>query len=63
MNDFVDWFVRVLLVAAWSTGTVYLFKHPSDMNFATWGTVSTAMVSAYHWLTVRDQKIPDAREG
>lgn len=47
------------VAAAWAAATVYLFKHASDVNFATWGTISATMVGVYHWICIRDSKQED----
>jgi hypothetical protein len=48
------------LVAIFVASTVFLFKYPTGMNFATWATVATASGSIYHTLCIRDDKRPDA---
>lgn len=49
----------VLVSSAWVASTVFIFKHASEINFATWSTFSGAIISAYHWLCQRDDKTPD----
>lgn len=49
-------FVAQLATAA----TVYLFLHPSNTAFGTWGTILTTVGGIFHWLTVKDSKQPDA---
>jgi hypothetical protein len=49
----------VLVTGAWVASTVYLFRHPSDMNFATWATLCGTMTGFYHYMTQRDDKTPD----
>jgi hypothetical protein len=41
--------------------TVFVFKHPDAINFATWATVVGGLISAYHWMVIRDSKIGDAK--
>jgi hypothetical protein len=48
-----------LLSGAWFASTVFIFKYHTEINFATWATFSGAIISAYHWLIVRDDKTPD----
>jgi hypothetical protein len=55
-----DLFVMLLVSAMWVAGTVYLFIHASDMNFATWMGGSGTMTGFYHWTMMKDQKVPDA---
>lgn len=64
MNDARDWFVMILVAAIWIAGTVFLFLHHSQPAiFATWCGLCTTMGGLYHWLTLRDQKVPDAGDG
>lgn len=50
-----------LVTVMWCAGTVFLFKHPEIMNFATWAGLGATMTGVFHWLTVRDAKQPDAQ--
>lgn len=58
----VDWFVMLLFAAAWVVATVWLFKYPSVPAFGIWAGMLATMGSVYHWLVVRDQKLPDANQ-
>lgn len=49
-----------LITCGWCVSSVYLFCHPTDMNFATWGTFSAVVIAAYRWIDFKDSKIPDA---
>lgn len=51
----------VLVTGAWVASTVYLFRHPSDMNFATWATLCGTMTGFYHFMTVKDDKTKDCQ--
>lgn len=56
-----DWFVMILWAAVWVAGTVFLFlHHDHPAVFVTWCGLCTTMGGLYHWLMVRDQKVPDA---
>lgn len=55
-----DWFVLAHVNIGWAAATVFLFLYPTSGNFMTWAGVSTTIVGVYHWITMRDQKIPDA---
>jgi hypothetical protein len=55
-----DWFVIAYLSALMGAATRYLFIHPSDMNFATWGTILGTGLGGYHWMVFIDSKRPDA---
>lgn len=55
-----DWFVVLLVAAAWTAATAFIFMHPDTANFVTWATVTSAMTGFYHFMMVRDSKIPDA---
>lgn len=59
IRDLRDHVVMVLVSSAWIASTVYIYKHPSDMNFATWATLCGTMTGFYHFMCVRDDKIPD----
>lgn len=58
--DAKDWFVIVLLALGWAASTVFIFLHPEIANFVTWSTFSGAVLSAYHWLVIKDSKTADA---
>jgi hypothetical protein len=58
--DLRDWFIILLHAGMWTAGTVFIFKHPSEVNFATWGTLGATMTGAYHWMVIRDSKQKDA---
>lgn len=58
-RDWRDVAVLTLVSAAMASATVYLFKHPSDAAFGIWGTIFTTTVTAYHWLVMHDDKVPD----
>jgi hypothetical protein len=60
LRDFRDDAVMGLVTAAWISATVFLFIHPSEVNFATWATFSATICGVYHWLCVFDDKRPDA---
>jgi hypothetical protein len=58
--DVRDWVVIGLMAGIQVSATVFLFKFPTAMNFGTWATVCGGLVSAYHWLVIRDSKEKDA---
>lgn len=58
--DTRDWFVMLLVAGAWIAGTVFLFLHASAPVFATWGSICATMTGFYHWIVIRDSKVPDA---
>jgi hypothetical protein len=39
---------------------VYLFIHPSDTNFGICVGGCGAVYAAYHWICIKDSKVPDA---
>lgn len=59
--DIRDWLVIVLVAFIMAVATLYLFSHPSPMAFATWGGVAATVSTMYHWLILKDSKVPDAR--
>lgn len=60
VTQHTDLIVFLLVSLAWVAGTTFLFMHPSDMNFGTWAAFSTTITGVYHWIVMKDQKIPDA---
>lgn len=58
--DARDWAVIGLMAAIQLAATVFIFKHPEAINFATWATVVGGLISAYHWMVIRDSKEKDA---
>ncbi len=60
-GDLRDTFVMLLVAQVWVASTVYLFLHPSEPVFVTWSGLCTTMGGIYHWICVRDDKIPDTR--
>ena len=58
--DTRDWIVIGLMGLIQGAATVFVFKHPDAMNFATWATVCGTLVTAYHWIVVKDSKQADA---
>ena len=56
-----DYLIVALLLLTAGAATVYLFSHPDGLSFGAWCTLMGTMVPCYHWLTVRDSKIPDAQ--
>jgi hypothetical protein len=58
--DVRDWLVVLLVAVTWIAATAFLFTHPDVANFATWAAVISTVTGLYHFLVVRDSKIPDA---
>ena len=50
----------LVVTAVLGAGTVYLFIHPGDIAFGTWGGIVTTITGVYHWLNIRDSKEKDA---
>lgn len=48
------------MAAMHGSATAYLFLHPTDGNFVTWGTITGATLTGLHWLTVKYDKDNDA---
>lgn len=59
-SDIRDVLVFVLVSAAWIVATIFLFKHATDFNFATWAALCATITSAYHWIIMKDDKQTDA---
>lgn len=60
LRDFRDDAVMALVTAAWIAATVFIFLYHTEVNFATWATFSATICGVYHWLTISDDKRPDA---
>jgi uncharacterized membrane protein len=58
--DTRDWVVIILMAIIEIAGIVFIFKHPEIANFVTFGTMMGALISAYHWMVIRDSKQADA---
>lgn len=68
--DIRDWAILVLMALAGLVSDVFLFVtlHQAGTAqlgaavaaFATWGTFHAALLSAYHWMVIRDSKEKDA---
>jgi hypothetical protein len=58
--DFRDWFIMAHVNAAGIAATVFLFKHPDALNFATWAGMLATIVGFYHWAVIKDSKTADA---
>jgi hypothetical protein len=58
--DIRDWFVLGCISFVGLAATVFLFVHPSPTNFATFAGLQVTLMSAYHWMVVRDSKEKDA---
>lgn len=58
-TDWRDVAVLVIFTAGFAAATTYLFKHPSDMNFATFAALFGTLSAAYHWIITYDSKHPD----
>jgi uncharacterized membrane protein len=55
-----DWFVIGHVAMIMTAATAFLFMYPNAEDFATWGGVVATTGGLYHWIMVRDSKIPDA---
>ena len=58
--DTRDWVVIGLMGAIQLAATVFVFAHPDVVNFATFATLTGTLITAYHWVIVKDQKEKDA---
>lgn len=59
-NDCRDWFVMAVITLAVVAGTTYLFLYHGEGVFVAWCGLISTVGGIYHWLNVRDQKVPDA---
>jgi O-antigen/teichoic acid export membrane protein len=58
--DTRDWIIVISTAGIQLAATVFLFKHPDPVNFATWAAVCGTLAGVYHLLVVRDSKEKDA---
>jgi hypothetical protein len=55
-----DWYVIIAISIIGIVASTFLFEHPSEANFVTWGTMQGVIVGAYKWIDYKDSKVPDA---
>jgi hypothetical protein len=55
-----DYMIMGSITGILITASIYIFTHPSDVNFASWCGLIATVVGVYHWLRVIDDKRPDA---
>jgi hypothetical protein len=57
----------VLVAVIWGACSVFIFLFGTRDNavllLGAYGTICTILSGVFHWLLVRDSKIPDARSG
>lgn len=56
--DARDWYAMVHIGGVLVAATVFLFKHPDVFN--QWCVFVGTVGGIFHWLVIRDQKVPDA---
>lgn len=56
-----DWVILGLVNSILGVATIYLYLHPSDTNFLSWCGLVTTVTGVYHWISYRDDKVPDAQ--
>lgn len=58
ITDIKDWYVMLHMGGVLLASTVFVFLHPEHFNvYCTFvGTVG----AIFHWLVIRDDKVPDA---
>lgn len=57
--DIRDWIIVISMAGIQVAATVFIFKHPETLNFATWATVTGTLAGSYHWANLKDSKTPD----
>jgi hypothetical protein len=58
--DARDWVIIGLMAAIEGAAIAFVFKHWDPLNFATFATLSGTLISAYHWMVIKDSKTKDA---
>ncbi len=65
--DARDWFVMILVAVIWLACTVFIFRFGARDNavalLGAYGTICTILAGVFHWLLVKDSKVPDACRG
>jgi hypothetical protein len=56
--DAKDWYVMLHMGGALTASTYFVFLHPEHFN--TYCTFVGAVGAIFHWLVIRDDKVPDA---
>lgn len=56
--DAKDWYVMLHMGGALGASTVFVFLHPE--HFPAYCTFVGSIGAIFHWLCVRDDKVPDA---
>jgi len=60
-KDWRDYMTYVFTGAILTIASVYVWHHPSDINFATWATVCGTLSCILKWLDITDDKQRDAQ--
>jgi hypothetical protein len=60
-RDFTDVAVLTLISAGFLASWMYVFMHPGDTAYVACVGGTGAWGCVFHWLTIRDQKVPDAQ--
>ena len=58
-RDCRDTASMVIFALAFAASVVYIFLHPTDINFATWAGLTATMGGIFHWLCIYDDKKKD----
>lgn len=57
-TDIRDWYIMFHLGGVMGASTYFLFLHPE--HFDGWALFVGTIISAFQWLTIHDDKVPDA---
>lgn len=58
-EDIKAWYVMLHTGSALAASTVFLFLHPEV--FAIWVTFVGSVGAAFHWMIIKEDKVPDVR--
>jgi hypothetical protein len=60
--DLRDWLTLILMGGGFTASWVYVFEHPSDTNFGICVGAIGTFGAVFHWLCVKDDKMPDRKD-
>jgi hypothetical protein len=58
-SDFRDWYIMLHMGGMLSASTWFMFLHPEC--FSQWAMFVATVGGIFHWLTIVDDKKPDAK--
>ena len=62
-SDVKDWIVMTLLGAGFVASWTYVFAHPGTEAFGICMGGQGTFIAAFHWISMKDDKSPDRKDG